>query len=184
MGHLSIIGQAKNKFLHLKNLDFIVADMCEYVKKFISDVDLIYLLYSFHHIGDPLERKAEFLETCYKNMRKGAFLLIVESFLPGPDSDALDIGRLYEMRALEGYASTYWNSLSSLDDGGLAFSKKVASVSYSEESKAGEMVAKRDTEYLVDFDWLVHTCEDTGFEIVIGEPVNCICESAILLRRR
>ena len=46
------------------------------------------------------------------------------------------------------------------------------------------MVVKRDTEYLVDFDWLVKACEDAGFEVVIAEPVNCICENAVLLRRR
>lgn len=179
-----VVEQAKDKFSYLNNLDFIAADMCDYVTKFIYDVDLIYLLYSFHHIEDPLERKVEFLKTCYKNMHSGAYLFIIESFLPRADPDVEDIERLFEKRALEGYASTYWNSLETLDDRGLALSKEVASVSYSEESKAGEMVKKRDTEYLVDFEWLVHTCESVGFEIVIAEPVNCICENAILLRRR
>lgn len=179
-----VVEQAEKTFSGLDNLEFKAADMCDYVKDSLSDTDLIYLLYSFHHIDDPLERKEEFLKTCHRNMKKGSFLFIVESFLPGPDSSAEDINRLYEKRALEGYASTYWNSLNSIDEEGLALSKKVASVSFSEESKAGEMVVKRDTEYLVDFDWLVKACEDAGFEVVIAEPVNCICENAILLRRR
>lgn len=178
-----MVKKASETFKNIKNLKFISFDMCEYVKKTLKGIDLIYLLYSFHHIKDPLEKKEEFLKDCYENMDEGAYLFIVESFIPDECQDEIGIKNWFETRALEGYASSYWNSLNSLDKNMLEVSKKIADFSYTEEYKAGMMVLKRDSEYLVKFEWLKQVCQNIGFKIVIAEPVNCICENAILLRR-
>lgn len=181
-----IISQATSLSETQKNVTFFTADMCEQANSDLCSYDLIYMLYSFHHIVDPLENKLLFLKNCYRNMKTGSYLLIVETFLPDgiPTlKEHISIKELFKLRSEEGYASTYWAALKSLSTTDLNFAQEVANFSKSEESIAGENVYNRVDEYLVDFPWLIEAAKDCGFKIVIAEPVNALMEKAILLRR-
>ena len=167
------------------NVAFIQADMCEHVTSTtLSEFDLVFLLYSFHHILDPLDNKTKFLRNCYANMKHGSYLLITETFLPENAEDIKEsdsINQLFKQRAIEGYASTFWTALNSIDE--LEIAKKVAYVSYTEELEAGHLVNKRNEECLVKFSWLVETARACGFKVIIAEPVNSIMEKALLLQK-
>ena len=169
-----------------KNISFFAQDMCEQVKEDLSKYDLIFQLYAFHHILDPLEKKIEFLNDCYKNMKKGSYLLIAETFLPEnienleKEDAILD---LWKQRSVEGYSSTYWAALQKLTNEGISFAQKVAQTSKEEEYEAGKHVYDRNDEYLVKFSWLKEEAGKSGFEIVIAEPVNALEENVILLRK-
>ena len=180
-----VVAQANEEAKEHDNVTFMQADMCEHVMSpTLSEFDLIFLLYSFHHILDPLDNKIDFLKSCYANMKLGSYLLITETFLP-EDAEALkenvQIEQLFEQRAAEGYASTFWAALNSLNE--IEIAKKAASVSLNEELEAGHLVNERNEEYLVKFSWLVETAKDCGFKVVIAEPVNSIMEKALLLQK-
>lgn len=182
-----VVKKANDSAADCSNLDFIACDMCSYAAtKNISDYDLIFLLYSFHHIVDPLDNKIRFLKDCFKNMKNGSYLLITETFIPEEsikleqDQKIID---LFKIRSEEGYASTFWAALESLSEEGVDLAKSVAKISLSEESKAGELVNKREEEYLVKLSWLVERAKEIGFEIIISEPVNSIMEKAVLLKK-
>ena len=132
---------------------------------------------------DPMSNKEKFLKKCYDSMKPGSYLFITETFLPSRDDEWSDILTLFKARALEGYASTYWESLRSLDGNDIKLANKIALTSLEEETTAGQLVANRDSEYLVEFNWLIERCKKIGFRIVIAKPVNCINEKAILLLR-
>ena len=181
-----VVALAKEASSNIDNITFFSEDMCETVKKPLNKYDLIFLLYSFHHIEDPLYRKEEFLKNCFENMKEGSYLFILETFLP----EELDNNKkeqaildLWKIRANEGYASTYWTALQGLDKEGLEFAKKVALTSEKEEFEAGNHVYNRQGEYLIKFSWLNDKAREYGFQIVISEPTNCLCEKAILLRK-
>jgi len=179
----AIIQDAKNKYQNVNNLRFECADMCQFMGEQITKYDFIFLLYAFHHITDPLLTKENFLKKCYDNMKPGSYLFITETFLPSEDDEWPTVETLFKARALEGYASTYWESLRSLEDNDIKLASKIASTSLKEETTAGQLVKNRDSEYLVEFNWLIELCKKIGFHIVIAEPVNCINEKAILLLR-
>lgn len=168
------------------NVHFLTADMCEYAKRNLYDYDLIFLLYSFHHILDPLENKEIFLEDCFKNMKANSYLLIAETFLPDGITvlkEDPSISKLFTYRSEEGYASTFWAALENISSDGISLAREVANVSRSEEWQAGLNVNIRKDEYLIEFSWLISQAEKHGFEVVIAEPVNSLMEKAILLRR-
>ena len=181
-----VIKTANENAKEYTNITFFAQDMCEQVKEDLSEYDLIFQLYAFHHILDPLEKKTEFLNDCYRNMKKGAYLLIAETFLPETVENLKDddvILDLWKQRSMEGYASTYWAALQELTDEGITFAQKVAQTSKEEEFEAGKHVYDRDDEYLVKFSWLKEEAVKSGFEIVIAEPVNALEENVILLRK-
>lgn len=164
------------------NCAFIKHDMCKYVKRSLSQFDLIYMLYSFHHIVDPLEEKEAFLKDCYDNMKEGSYLFIGETFIT-KYGDNYGIQRLFENRAEEGYASMFWSNFNSIEVDALNATKQIAVKTSKDELDAGTLVNKRDNEYLVTFNWLKDTCKIIGFDIVLAEPVNSIMDKVILLRR-
>lgn len=180
-----VVAQANEEAQKYNNVAFVQEDMCEHVTSTaLSGFDLIFLLYSFHHILDPLENKIEFLKNCYTNMKSGSYLLITETFLPEETEELkenLQIKRLFEQRAAEGYASTFWSTLSSITE--VEIAKKAANVSLNEELEAGRLVNERNEEYLVKFSWLVEAAKTCGFKVVIAEPVNSIMEKALLLQK-
>lgn len=181
-----VVKQANSISTNTDNVSFFTANMCDLATKSLEEYDLIYLLYSFHHIIDPLENKIEFLKNCYKNMKTGSYLLITETFLPEEITSLKEdqaILNLFKYRSIEGYASTYWEALSGLDKNSLQFATEVAEFSKHEESIAGENVYHRIDEYLINFSWLVDEAKSCGFEIIIAEPVNSVMEKALLLRK-
>lgn len=178
-----VIRESESKYHSINNLKFECADMCQFIDKQAMKFDFIFLLYAFHHITDPLLNKEDFLKKCYNSMKPGSYLFITETFLPSEDDEWSDVATLFKARALEGYASTYWESLRSLEGNDIKLASRIASTSLEEETTAGQLVANRDSEYLVEFNWLIELCKKIGFHIVIAEPVNCINEKAILLMR-
>lgn len=180
-----VVTQANEEAKKYNNVAFMQADMCEHVTlPTLSEFDLVFLLYSFHHILDPLDNKTEFMKNCYANMKPGSYLLITETFLPEDAENIKEsdrIKQLFQQRAVEGYASTFWTALNSIDEFEIA--KRVANVSYNEELEAGHLVNERNEEYLVKFSWLVKVAKSCGFKVVIAEPVNSIMEKALLLQK-
>lgn len=180
-----VVEQANQEAQGQHNVRFERADMCEYVKtNALSQFDLVFLLYSFHHILDPLDYKIEFLKDCYSNMKTGSYLLIAETFLP-EEAEGLKnnnhIRQLFKYRAAEGYASTFWAALNSLNETEMA--QRIANVSLTEELEAGRLVDERNEEYLVKFSWLINLAINCGFKVIVAEPVNAIMEKALLLQK-
>lgn len=169
----------------LANAEFIAEDMCRTVEKPI-DAELVVLLYSFHHILDPLEKKIKFLTDAYSNMRKNSFLCIAETFIPEcakDNADSESILELWNVRKDEGGASTFWKALRSLDGEGIAHARSVAEYCKDNEFFAGELVADRRDEYLVKRSWLDEKGRAAGFATVLNEPVNNIGDGVVLFEK-
>ena len=84
---------------------------------------------------------------------------------------------------MEGYSSTFWNSLISLNSEDIKLSKQIANYCKTTESEAGNNVISRNNEYLVKVSWLEKIASDIGFTIKISEPVNTIGEHIVLLEK-
>ena len=167
------------------NAGFMTGDMCETVKAEMDD-DLVYLLYSYHHITDPVEKKITFLQDAYKNMKNNSYLCISETFIPETATDLYDseeILNLWRVRKEEGAASTFWKALSSLDENELDLTRQIADYSRENEYLAGQLVAKRQDEYLIKRSWLADTGAKIGFKIIINEPVNALGDGVILFAK-
>lgn len=75
------ISRAKVEERGLSNVAFETADMTEFVTASDSLSEMVVLLYSFHHIPDPLQQKIDFLEDCYANLPEKGHICIAETFL-------------------------------------------------------------------------------------------------------
>lgn len=141
----NIVDEAKslNKY---KNASFECMDMVDFAKQKVN-ADLVYMLCSFHHIVDPLKNKIEFLKNLYKNMKKGAYVCVLESFIPENIElvDKDEIVKFWEIRSNESYASTFWNVLNGkeLTKENIKEAEKIAKFSKENEYQAGVLVAKR-----------------------------------------
>lgn len=170
----------------MQNVEFIKADMVDYVENLEKISDMIVMLYAFHHILDPLDKKIKFLELCKDKLPQNGLICIGETFLPeahGLYKEQSLTRELWAKRSMEGYASTFWASLENLSRDSINKSKEIGSFSFENEWKAGEWVAKRDNEYLISVTWLENIAKEIGFEVVLAEPVNSIGESVVLLRK-
>ncbi|NLZ65905.1 MAG: class I SAM-dependent methyltransferase [Clostridiales bacterium] len=180
------IAKKTAKSQNLENLSFAVSDMCDFVKNAI-DADFVFMLYSFHHILDPLDLKKQFIVDAFNNMKKGSFLCVAETFIPKEiDNSKLDIDRILDLwstRSKEGYASTYWGSLEGLSADKLRLAKETAEYCSKNESLAGSLVAKRQDEYLVKRSWVSEQGKKAGFSVVINEPVNALGDGVVLLKK-
>ncbi len=169
-----------------KNLAFSVGDMCNVVSSPLK-YDLIYLLYAYHHILDPIEKKVDFLQNAYQNMKHGALLCIAETFLPEEAASYTDeesILALWNIRKDEGASSTFWKALAGLDGEALAMAHEISNYSSCNEYLAGELVAKRQDEYLIKRSWLVREGERAGFLTVLNEPVNVLGDGVVLFKKK
>lgn len=181
----NIVEEAKrlNKY---NNANFFCMDMVDFAKTDIK-ADLVFMLHSFHHIVDPLQKKIEFLSNLYKNMKKNSYVCILEAFIPEDvkleDSDK--ILNLWELRSNEGYASTFWNVLKdkTLTKENIKMAESIASFSKENEYQAGVLVAKRDNEYLVHKSWLKEQAEKIGFKAILVQSINAIGEGVVLLQK-
>jgi len=171
-----VISKCKEKNEH-KNITFENKDMREYVGNI--DSEFIFLLYSFHHIPDPNENKIQFLKQAYENMDDGSYMCIAEAFLP----ENKTITELWSERSIEGYASTFWNSLSGIDEESIKQSQEIGNFCREKELLAGTNVYQRKEEYLIDLPWLSNKCQEIGFEIILIEPVNAFNDSVVLLQK-
>lgn len=161
------------------NASFICHDMMEFARsEELQEYDFIYMLYSFHHIPDPEMRKVQFIEDVFNNMRSGSHLFIGETFLPEDDTSIL---KLWDVRSMEGYASTFWNCLERGSK--LAEAHNAAVISKREEVEAGRLVGERNDEYLVTRAWLTDELKHAGFSIVLNEPVNAVGDGVVLVKK-
>ena len=172
--------------LNLPNLAFETAEMTEYVEAATSLPEMVVFLYSFHHIPDPVQRKAEFLEDCYATLPEGGHLCIAETFLKNDarnESARREIRTRWADRGMEGYASTFWAALDDIDPAAIKHAQEVGEFSREQELEAGERVLNRDDEYLISKQWLVNRAQDNGFDVVLAEPVNSVGDGIVLLRK-
>jgi ubiquinone/menaquinone biosynthesis C-methylase UbiE len=180
-------GQELARCSGVTNAEFAVGDMTEYVREHpIADVDLVSMMYAFHHILDPLDRKRTFLRDVHGALRPGALLCIGETFLPWA-AEEVEVARrtreLWQRRPGEGYASTFWWTLESLDASGIEHAHVAGEFSRENEALAGDNVLDRNEEYLVTREWLEAEGRSAGFQLVLSEPVNEMGDGVVLLRR-
>jgi SAM-dependent methyltransferase len=170
-----------------QNVEFLCADMTDYVRSAdLDDVDCVTMLYSFHHILDPLDEKRRFLADLYCRLAPGALLCIGETFLPDAETEQatrLATAELWDRRPVEGYASTLWWALDGLDTDRVAHARAVGEFSRKHAALAGQNVLHRNEEYLVTREWLAAETTRTGFELVLSEPINAHGDGIVLVRR-
>lgn len=170
--------------LDLSNLTFETADMREHVQGSLPE--MVVMLYSFHHIPDPLQKKIDFLESSYETLPDGGYICIAETFLKTDARNELadrEVRSTWADRGLEGYASTFWSVLDGLDPDDIEHAQDVGEFSRQHERDAGENVRMRDEEYLITMDWVVEHAQDVGFDVVLSEPVNSLGDGIVLLRK-
>jgi len=166
----------------LTNVEFDVSDFCEYSG--YKDADFIAMLYSFHHIEDPVEKKEMFLDMLKKETKKGTYLCIGETFLPKSYNDMCkdEIVDMWRVRANEGKYSTFWASLDNVSKEQISKSMDIADFCMQHESIAGNEVVERKTEFLVSSQELIEMAKKTGWEVVLSYPCNTVGEEIVLLR--
>ncbi|SIR97722.1 Methyltransferase domain-containing protein [Haladaptatus litoreus] len=172
--------------LGLSNLTFETADMTEYVKTVTTLPEMVVLLYSFHHIPDPLQQKVDFLEECYTALPEGGHICIAETFLKNNARDtaaAREIQTRWAHRGVEAFASTFWSALDGINSAAIEHAQEVGEFSRDHELEAGDNVRTRDDEYLISRDWLVDHAHSVGFDVLLAEPVNSLGDGIVLLEK-
>lgn len=178
-----IINEARSETQQNNNVNFYVDDMIEYVSRKEKLQKFVLMLYSFHHIPDPVDNKLDFLEKCYESIPDRGYLCIAEGFLPDMDVRDTKLKDLWEMRRKEAYSSTFWDSLEGLNRESINKSQKIGNFSSRYEGRAGQKVVERDEEYLVSRDWIESKAKDQGFNVLISEPCNSLGEGIVLLQK-
>lgn len=170
----------------LQNLVFETADMIDYAKETDSLPEMVFFLYSFHHIPDPLQRKVEFLKDCYTSLPDGGYVCVAETFLTSDARNEFadrEIRTRWANRGLESYASTFWSALDGLAPDDIEHAQEVGEFSRAHELEAGDNVLARNDEYLISMSWLVDHAQEVGFDVLIAEPVNSVGDGIVLLRK-
>lgn len=169
------------------NLQFVRADFRAYIQDSTTPpAEMLVLLYSFHHIPDPVSHKREFLADCLDRLDAGAYVCLAETFLDTTwQSKQADrkLRQTWANRGLEGYASTFWSALDGLDAESITRAQEIGAFSRTHELEAGDNVRKRDDEYLVTMTWLTETATDVGFDVVLAEPTNALGDGVVLLQK-
>ncbi len=166
------------------NAAFLKDDMVGYVGNLEQLPDMTIFLYSFHHVTDPLETKADFLRVLRGKLPSKGKVCVADIFLPESfgrvELLALTRNR-WSLRELEGYSSTFWAALGGLGKEEIERSREAGIFCAENESRAGDLIMKRDNEYPVSMAWLAKTAEDAGFSVDLAEPCNCIGDGIVLL---
>lgn len=177
-------GLAKDR--KLNNLTFSCADLLEYVTEHQNLPEWVYMLYVFHHIPDPVQKKINFLKTCHDAMLPGSYLCIADVFipeLPNAVQQRSELSRIWSARSMEAYTGVFWHALQGLTPEAVAKASEAGRYSMQKEQEAGELVMARDQEYMISTSWLVRQAARNGFEVIINEPVNTVADSVVLLRK-
>lgn len=179
-----------NQFLQnqcINNLDFVESEMVSYVEKQQKLPELLVLLYSFHHIPDPLKNKIDFLKLCKTKLPENGKICIGETFLlnniDNPNKLELKIKECWINRCLEAYSSTFWASLNGTSPEDVNKAKEIGRFSREHENIAGNLVLQRKNEYLVSLNWLLDEAVSLGFSIEIAEPCNAFGDAIVLLSK-
>jgi Predicted O-methyltransferase len=185
-----------NELVHSKKLTNITImhdDVENFVKNKnkLGEFDFIYLLYNFHHIHDSSDKKREkvdFLINCYDNMKSGSYLCIADVFLPESCQEERlvtdrSLKALYDQRAKETEALTFWNDLKGVDYDEVHAAVKDARDSGQRELKSLVNIKTKANEYLVKKSWVVENAENGKFSVLINEDVNNIGDAILLLKK-
>jgi len=167
---------------NIKNVSFETSDFCTY--NGYESADFIVMLYSFHHIPDPIAEKENFLCKLKVDTKPGTYLCIGETFLPKSYNDMKkeEILELWKTRSDEGRVSTFWASLQGITNECISNSFEIADFCMKHESIAGNEVVERQTEFLVSSQELIDLAQKTGWEVVFSCPCNTVGEEIVLLR--
>ena len=164
------------------NVQFVCNNFCDLDN--YCDFDFIVMLYSFHHIEDPQEKKIEFLKNVYDAVKESTYLCIAETFLPVSYNSEVDsIKALWKERVIEGEASTFWESLNGLNIDNISFASEVGAFCGEYEGIAGDEVVERKTEFLVTDEFLCREAKNIGWNILINKACNSIGERIVLLKK-
>ncbi len=178
------VAKQQSKLEVLPNLSFEVSNFCDYKK--YHCFNFIVMLYSFHHIEDPEENKFQFLKDVYSQAENGTFLCVAETFLNCDltDDDFIDKTRkLWDLRVVEGKASTFWSALKGLKKEEINFAIEVGQFCGEYEGIAGNEVVERKTEFLLSKEKLCEMAKKIGWKIIICEDCNAVGESIVLLQK-
>ncbi|MDA8333952.1 MAG: class I SAM-dependent methyltransferase [Peptococcaceae bacterium] len=180
------LGRQNALEMRLENVQYCLGEMVSYVRALDRLPELTILLYSFHHIEDPIQNKIDFLNNCKAKMPDGGLLCIAETFLP-EFSDTIShdvvIRKLWANRMYEAYSTTFWASLEGLEKEDIKRAKNIGCYSKNNECEAGNLVLKRENEYLVRLSDLQQFAKDVGLEVVLAEPCNSLNEYIVLLSK-
>lgn len=180
------VGTSNALALGIDNVSFIEAEMVNYVCSLNKLPEFVVLLYSFHHIQDPLQNKIDFLKECKSKMPDNGILLIGDVFLSeslGEISCERAIKSVWLNRMYESYSSTFWASLEGLSSECIEKSRAIANYSKDNEWEAGNLVWKRQNEYVIslsDFNKIINA---VGLKVVLAEPCNSVNDYIILLSK-
>jgi ubiquinone/menaquinone biosynthesis C-methylase UbiE len=169
----------------MNGISFKTTDL-SYVDQLASMPDFTLMMYTFHHIEDPLEQKYQFLKTIFLKMYKGQHLCICDIFLPESISEPIEYietRNFWNNRIKETYYNSFWNSLQSFSSEDIEISKKIAKRAFDNEILASNLVLQRENEYLVKLSWLKETTSKIGFKIVVCEYINALNDGVVLLQK-
>jgi ubiquinone/menaquinone biosynthesis C-methylase UbiE len=131
------------------NVNFITAGY-EYLDKINYLPDLTLMVYSFHHIEDPIENKIIILRKLRSKMPPKGKLCIADIFLPescSPSTEISETRRFWDSRITETYCNTFWNSFDSIESHEIESARTIANNAMKKELLAGDAVLNRDNEY-------------------------------------
>ena len=169
------------------NITFIEDKIAAFVasRKELEEYDIVYMLYSFHHIPDSEKgqhaNKVVFLRDCFINMKLNSYLCIADLFLS--DNNSVFEKSFIKNRIKEGEASTFWNSLMGIDEREILVAEKKANNCQENEKAVILNANKREREYLISLDWLEQQAEKAGFITVINRNINAVGDTIIIFRK-
>ena len=167
----------------VKNLQYYQEDMEDFVKYSKNIADLNVMFYSFNKIKDPKEKKLEFLASCRNRMFSETKILIADVFEPDSKHFATkvtDFKSRHESRALQGFADTFWNSLTGLTEVEIAESEKLGNEVMSYEHNLGSSYMSRSQDYPVSLDWLLEELIKMDFVVDLVQPVSAFGEAIVV----
>lgn len=169
---------------HLSNLNFIQSDMTKYCSDF-RKYDLIYFLYAFHHIPDSIETRQNVITNCINMLNDNGYIIIADVFLPEEIShNSSQIKTIWSSRSRESFCSTFWAKLDGLNSDSIATAYAVAKYSEDNEYRAGELVAKRENEFVITRSRLIEIGCNHNLNLVLSESINLLGDSIVLFEKR
>lgn len=167
----------------IKNLQYYQEDMADFVKYSQNIADFNVMFYSFSKIKDPKENKLELLSLCRNRMFSETKIIIADVFEPDSKhfaTKASDFKARHEVRALQGYADTFWNSLTGLTEVEISDAEKRGTGVMEHERNFGSSLMSRTQDYPVSLDWLIEQLIKMEFEVDLVQPVSAFGEAIVM----
>lgn len=167
----------------VKNLQYFKEDMMDFVKNSENIADLNVMFYSFNKIEDPVENKLEFLSKCRNRMFSETKILIADVFTPDTKHFAKKTTQFkarHESRALQGFADTFWNSLTGLTEVEVNNAEKNAEDVLKYEQNLASSFSSRSQDYPVSLDWLLDKLAEMEFVVDLVQPVSAFGDAIVV----